>query len=83
MTNYLIYRHGANAANQSMTPVMAIDIVAAKNKQEAIAISKGQITCYNNQFLSAVAESKANKTDWFEAATEIAIREIEKQVSKH
>ena len=37
MTHYLVYRHGSNAANQSMTPKMAVAIVEARSQDDAIA----------------------------------------------
>ena len=43
---------------------MAIDIVEAKNKDEATRIATENNTVYANQFLEAVAESKANSEDW-------------------
>ena len=63
-TNYLIYRHGSNSANQSMCNKMAIAIVAATSKDAAIMKAVEDHTVYANQFLSAVAESKANREDW-------------------
>jgi hypothetical protein len=64
MTSYLIYRHGSNSANQSMTPKAAIAIVEAANGEEAKRIASENHTVYNNQYLEAVPESKANKSDW-------------------
>jgi hypothetical protein len=64
MTNYLIYRHGSNAANQPMTPVMALDIVEAKSQDEAKEIAMSRNEVYHNQYLSAVPESKAKVSDW-------------------
>lgn len=64
MTKYLIYRHGSNAANQSRINKMAIDIIEAKSQEAAKTIAAGNHTVYNNQFLSAVPESKAKKSDW-------------------
>lgn len=64
MANYLIYRHGSNAANQSMTPVMAIDIIEAKNLDSALAIARDKHTVYPNQQLTGVCESRASRRDW-------------------
>ena len=66
MTNYLIYRHGSNAANQSRKNVQAIAIIAAESKRHAIDIARLEFTVYANQFLSAVAESRAKNSDWDE-----------------
>ena len=63
-TNYLIYRHGSNSANQSMTNKMAIAIMPAVSKDAAIWRAGAYHTVYGNQFLSAVPESKANREDW-------------------
>jgi len=57
MTNFLIYRHGSNAANQSMTPISAVAIVEAETPEAAKAIAAQDHTCYANQFFSAVAEA--------------------------
>lgn len=64
MTKYLIYRHGSNAANQSRINEMAIDIIEAKSQEAAKTIAAENHTVYNNQFLSAVPESKAKQSDW-------------------
>ena len=64
MTNYLIYRHGSNAANQSMTPVMPIAIIESKTLNAAIAKARDEHTVYPNQFLTGVCESKAKSSDW-------------------
>ncbi len=37
MTHYLIYRHGSNRANQSMTPKTAVAIVEARSQDDAVA----------------------------------------------
>jgi len=75
MTNYLIYRHGSNAANQSLTNKLAIDIVEAHNQSEACEIAATRNDCYVNQFFSAVCESRANKEDWNCVCEEQAIQE--------
>jgi hypothetical protein len=64
MTQYLIYRHGSNAANQSMCGKLPIDIIEAASKGEAIRIAGENHTCYANQFFSAVCESRAKHDDW-------------------
>lgn len=67
MTNYLIYRHGSNGANQSMCNKMPVAIVTAESKQaakDAVALERPEITVYANQFLSAIPESTAPVGDW-------------------
>lgn len=73
LTNYLIYRHGSNAANQSMTNKLPIAIIEETSKENAVAKALKEHTCYANQFLSAVTESKANKTHWNTVAEEESI----------
>lgn len=75
MTSYLIYRHGSNAANQSMTPVAAVAIVDAANEDEAIRTAGENLTCYNNQFFEAVAEADLDEDqceDWDEVSMQDA-----------
>jgi len=67
MPSYLIFRHGSNAANQSMTPVEAVAIVEAASPDSAKAIAADNVTVYANQYLEAVAESDLNAAqlkDW-------------------
>jgi len=59
MKRYLITRHGANTANQSMTPSMDVCIVAATNADEAVEKAAERINCYFNQHLSAIHENSA------------------------
>ena len=73
LTNYLIYRHGSNSANQSGCNKLAIAIVEATSKGAAIRQAAEDHTVYANQFLSAVAESKANREDWNAVAFEPAV----------
>jgi hypothetical protein len=63
-TSYLIYRHGSNAANQSMTLKMAVGIVVADTYEEARKEALTQINCYNNQYLEVVEESESDEADW-------------------
>ena len=79
MPNFLVVRHGYNKANQSMTNVMGVCIVEAKNREEAIALAAEDHTVYHNQFLSAIPESKLNAwqiDEW----NEISYRESTTQV---
>lgn len=64
LTNYLIYRHGSNRANQELCSRMAVAIVAATSQQEACRIARQNVVFYANQVAEAVPESKANATDW-------------------
>ena len=64
MALFLVYRHGSNAANQSVTPVMAVAIVDAPNELEARSIVAGNITVYANQFLSFVPDTEVDIDDW-------------------
>ena len=65
--DYLIYRHGSNAFNQSMTQAMAVAIVNdAPNETEARRFAGESIpaaSCYNNQHLEAVPVSRAKRVD--------------------
>lgn len=74
MQNWLIYRHGSNAANQSMTPVMPVCIVnGASDGLKAIARVVDEIVVYNNQFLSAVAEEECDADEWDSIVTDSAM----------
>lgn len=64
LTNYLVYRHGSNAANQPLCSKVPVAIVAATSKSEACRIAIQNVVFYANQVASAVPESKANTTDW-------------------
>lgn len=67
MTDYLIYRRGANAANQSgrdNAPVLIVN--GADSADSAIAIAKNHVDTYANQRLSAVARDNAPDEDWNE-----------------
>lgn len=72
MKSYLIYRHGSNAANQSMTPTMAVCIVDAETPGEAKYIAAKNVTVYANQHLESVAEDDLDDEqmdDWNEVGT--------------
>lgn len=71
MVSYLIYRHGSNAANQSMTQTMAVGIVTAETEEAARRIANDNINCYANQRLSLVAEDDLDdddKQEWNEVS---------------
>jgi len=96
MANYLIRRHGSNAANQSMTRVANVAIVEAKNRDEAVAkaiagdVLAGaehsfdwstnkidySVSCYANQSLEAIPESKARISDWNEVLNTDAMSRV-------
>jgi hypothetical protein len=65
--DYLIYRHGSNAFNQSMTQTEAVAIVnGAPGETEARRFAGESIpvaSCYSNQHLEAVPVSRAKKAD--------------------
>ena len=69
MASYLVYRHGSNAANQSMTPVAAVAIVDAATEKDARNLAAECVNCYANQHLELVAESDLTDSqieDWNE-----------------
>ena len=65
MATYVIYRHGSNSANQSMCDKAVVGLLEAKSKKDALARAEQELhlTVYNNQYLSAVAWSKAQAGD--------------------
>ncbi len=72
MTSFLVYRHGSNAANQSMTPVMAVAIIDAPTEDAARRAAADEINCYHNQHLEFVAEDDLTGDqieDWNEVST--------------
>jgi hypothetical protein len=80
MTNYLIYRHGSNAANQSMTPTAVVCSVEAKDQTEAVKLAADRVTVYNNQRLEAIPASKCSKEDNRQAfEANLAIEEEDRQ----
>lgn len=68
MNQYIVYRHGCNKANQSMTPIMAVGIWKASTRTEAIAKASQDVIVYNNQHLSAKPISRASKADLIAAS---------------
>lgn len=76
MTSYLIYRHGSNAANQSMTPKMAVGIVDAETYDTALRIACGEVNCCANQHLELVAEPDLSEEDC-EQWNEVSSRDAE------
>ena len=78
--HYVVIRHGSNAANQSMTPRMAVGIVTARSRKEAQEIAEGTYDCYNNQHLELISESKASAADWNEAVEMDEARLLEEAI---
>ncbi len=66
---YVVFRHGCNSANQSMTPVMPVGIWTAGTRQAAIDAAHKDVMVYDNQYLTARAASKVSGS-LYEAATE-------------
>lgn len=51
---YYVYRHGSNAANQSMDPgPRLVAEVEAESEEKACDLASQRVTVYNNQCLSA------------------------------
>lgn len=63
-TEYVIYRHGSNGANQPMTQTMPIGIydgagkTAAERRADAIEKAASEQTIYNNQWLDAIPSAR-------------------------
>jgi hypothetical protein len=68
MKNFLVYRNGSNAANQSMCNRMAVAIVTASDVDEARRIAEENVTFYVNQTSEAVPEEEADADDWNEVS---------------
>lgn len=61
MACYAIFRHGSNAANQTMTQIMCVAAVEATTRQNAILAARAEgVDCYNNQHLEAKPYSLLN-----------------------
>jgi hypothetical protein len=65
-TEYVVYRHGSNGANQSMTSVMPIGIysgtgrTATERRQDAQDKAAREHTVYTNQWLDGVPASRVS-----------------------
>jgi hypothetical protein len=74
VTDYLIYRHGSNSANQSLSDKEPVAIVEAPSRTAAIETEGDEhvrrlaldpsVSVYANQWLEAVPKSKVRVTDW-------------------
>ena len=71
---FYVYRHGSNAANQSMTQTMLVAEVEAADAEEAKQLAAKRVTVYNNQHLSA---EDADAEDAREAAIDAAVKIVE------
>lgn len=70
MARFIIRRHGSNAANQSMTPVMVLGTVEAVDADAARSAAAERWTCYNNQRFEAIdLAGRTRKADREAAAT--------------
>lgn len=63
-TDWLIRRHGSNAANQSMTPVMAVGIVSNCDHETAKRVAAENVHCYANQHLELVSFAECDGEEW-------------------
>lgn len=79
MSQYIVYRHGCNSANQSRTPVMAVGIWKANTRAEAIVKAHQDVIVYNNQHLSAKPVSRASKADLIAASEADYARELSRK----
>ena len=76
---YLVYRHGSNAANQHLCNKMPVAIVAAVSREEACRTESPEnpgvydsawlaadssVSCWANQRFSAIPRSRASVRDW-------------------
>ncbi|MBW7866546.1 MAG: hypothetical protein H3C30_19295 [Candidatus Hydrogenedentes bacterium] len=82
MSEYLIYRHGSNAANQHMCQTATVAIVEARNQEEAKTLAAQKVTVYNNQHLEAVPRSRARTEDWNDQAMQDAESEMTRQEAR-
>lgn len=91
MRPFLIYRHGANRANQSLCDKMPVAIVEAESAAEALEEESDpkpsiyssrwlklapHVTAWANQTFSAVTEDKADADDW-NAVVELSAQPVE------
>lgn len=60
---YVVYRHGSNAANQSLCNKRIVGTVTAGNRGEACRLMARKVTVYCNQWLSAVPASRLGEAE--------------------
>lgn len=63
-THFLVIRHGANAANQSMLQRQVLGIVEAEDIHEARKLANDSWTVYNNQRLEIQTTEEASEEEW-------------------
>lgn len=63
-TDWLIRRHGSNAANQPVTPVAAVGIVSAADYETARRVAGENVNCYANQYLELVSLADCDAEEW-------------------
>jgi len=76
---YAVYRHGSNAANQSMCPKMLVGTIEAINRKDACELMRDKVTVYNNQWLSAVPFSRLGKKDQMIALEQDRYNDVESE----
>jgi len=76
MTTYIAYRHGSNAANQSMRQVAPVLVVEAESADAARDKAREIVNCYNNQYLSIKPASRCSAADRQEASHATEAREL-------
>ena len=84
-TEYVVYRHGSNAANQSMTQSMPVGIytgegtTARERTEDACRKAEAEHTVYANQYLTAKPLARTSSEDqtyaWEHQEAEAALRE--------
>jgi len=60
MATYVVIRSGSNSANQSQCNEMAVAVIAAKNRAEAVTEALASVSVYANQRLHAVPWSRTS-----------------------
>jgi len=76
---YAVYRHGSNAANQSMCPKMLVGTIEAINRKEACERMASRVTVYSNQWLSAIPFSRLGKKDQMIALEQDMYNDVESE----
>jgi len=79
---YAIYRHGSNAANQSLCNKMIVGTIQAGSREEACELMRDKVTVYNNQWLSAVPFSRLGKKDQMIALEQDRYNDVESEFWK-
>jgi len=68
MRTYIVYRYGANTANQPGTFVAVVGQIKSMNRKRALAEAQTKYDPYNNQRLTVRPVSRCSNTDLQEAA---------------